>query len=171
MLHRMATEPTSQDFDELFRAHYARAVALAAHVCGDRTTAEDIAQEVFWSLHGTLECGPIENVGAWITTALTRRCLNERRRLGRESEALRRHGPVSPVVEDFPFVGRSNLAEALRRLSPQQRLAILLTGTENMAVSEVATAMGCAPSTVRVHLARARKRAQVSILQNDHTRD
>jgi RNA polymerase sigma-70 factor (ECF subfamily) len=48
--------------------------------------------------------------------------------------------------------------DALRRLSPNQRAAIVLRHVVDLEVSEIARRMGTAAPTVRVHLHRGRKR-------------
>jgi RNA polymerase sigma-70 factor (ECF subfamily) len=44
------------------------------------------------------------------------------------------------------------------RLPRNQRLAIMLHYVDDLAVTDVASAMGCAEATVRVHLHRGRRR-------------
>ena len=77
----MAPDEVRLAFEVAYRDHYARAVAVAAHACGSRSVAEDLVQEVFLTLHGKLGSDVIENVAGWVTTAVARRCLNERRRI------------------------------------------------------------------------------------------
>ena len=48
--------------------------------------------------------------------------------------------------------------DGLRRLSPNQRAAIVLRHVMDLDVAEVARRMGIAPPTVRVHLHRGRVR-------------
>ncbi|HEY8676912.1 MAG TPA: sigma factor, partial [Candidatus Dormibacteraeota bacterium] len=45
------SETTDKAFDRVFRAEYARVVAIAARVLGDRSRAEDVAQDAFLALH------------------------------------------------------------------------------------------------------------------------
>lgn len=75
------------------------------------------------------------------------------------AEEMRRHEGRSavpaPTVEP-PEVGE--LLDALRRLSPNQRAAIVLRFEEGLSVEEVARRMGILAPTVRVHVHRGRKR-------------
>ncbi len=52
---------------------------------------------------------------------------------------------------------------ALRRLPARQRWAIVLCDLAELQSDEAAKVMGCSPSTVRVHLARARKEMRVRL--------
>jgi RNA polymerase sigma-70 factor (ECF subfamily) len=152
----VATSQVVSPFEDAYRSHYARAVALAAHACGSRPVAEDLVQEVFMSLHQALRDEVIDNVGGWVTRAVARRCLNERRRLGRERSALARIRPSAAYTDSFDFLDRPALAAVLRRLSLQQRLVLILVEGADMSVADAAGVMGCAASTARVHLHRAR---------------
>jgi len=54
--------------------------------------------------------------------------------------------------------GLGRLVGALRKLSPNQRAAIVLRYEEDLEMNEVAKHMGMSASTVRVHLHRGRRR-------------
>jgi len=56
---------------------------------------------------------------------------------------------------------RLDLFQALGELSPTQRAAVALYYLDDLPVIEVARLLGCADSTVRVHLHRATKRLGV----------
>lgn len=72
-----------------------------------------------------------------------------------ELRAERRRPPLEPdVPADPPDV--AGLLAALRRLSPNQRAAIVLRYEADLPVEEVARRMGIAAVTVRVHIHRGR---------------
>jgi RNA polymerase sigma-70 factor (ECF subfamily) len=94
--------------------------------------------------------GTIRDPMAWIyRTAF--RLANE------ELRAERRRGPA-PTEEGAPPTELSGLIEALRRLSPNQRAAIVLRHVLDLDIPEVAHRMGTATPTVRVHIHRGRKK-------------
>ena len=94
--------------------------------------------------------GTIRDPVAWIyRTAF--RLANE------ELRTERRRGPAPTDAETAP-PELGGLIEALRRLSPNQRAAIVLRHVLDLDISEVAHRMGTAQPTVRVHLHRGRKR-------------
>lgn len=55
-------------FEECFRTHFARLVALGESMAGDREIARDLAQEAFLRLHRQWDSvGGYDNVGGWLT--------------------------------------------------------------------------------------------------------
>jgi RNA polymerase sigma-70 factor (ECF subfamily) len=77
------------------------------------------------------------------------------------SSELRRRPKSSSVperTEERTESGLHDLVEALRRLSPAQRAAIVLFYEADLPVSEVARRMGSTNGAVRVHLHLGRKR-------------
>jgi DNA-directed RNA polymerase specialized sigma24 family protein len=62
------------------------------------------------------------------------------------------------VAEAFARAIAHDLLAALRRLSPNQRAAIVLRYEADLPVDEVARRMGIAAVTVRVHIHRGRSR-------------
>ena len=49
----------------------------------------------------------------------------------------------------------ARLWDAVHRLSPRQRAAVILHTQEQLSTAEIAEVLGCAEATVRVHLHRA----------------
>ena len=77
------------------------------------------------------------------------------------SEELRRGRRSGALVETAGDDGLGDLGElmkALRRLSPNQRAAVVLHYEEGFKVREVAALLGMSSATVKVHLHRGRKR-------------
>jgi RNA polymerase sigma-70 factor (ECF subfamily) len=58
------------------------------------------------------------------------------------------------------------LNQVLPALSPQQRAAFVLREVEGLETSEVATALGCSPTTVRNHVFQARKTLKAEIAKH-----
>ena len=86
---------------------------------------------------------------AWIYRVAFRVAIDELRR-------DRRRGTLTDVPTAPPDL--AGLMDALRRLSPNQRAAIVLRYVLDLDVDEVAKRMGVARPTVRVHLHRGRAR-------------
>lgn len=137
------------DFDALFReAGTGVFRTLYAYTGGRRDIAEEAMAEAF--ARALARSGTIRDPIAWIyRTAF--RLANE------EFRTERRRGPA-PAEEGSPPPELSGLIEALRRLSPNQRAAIVLRHVLDLDVAEVAHRMGTAQPTVRVHLHRGRKK-------------
>jgi RNA polymerase sigma-70 factor (ECF subfamily) len=59
------------------------------------------------------------------------------------------------------------LIAALRRLSPNQRLAVVLHDYADRSTHEVAETLGCSRATVHVHLSQGRRRLRNLLEAND----
>ena len=70
----------------------------------------------------------------------------------------RRRAPAEQAEREIEPPEFANVAAALRRLTPNQRAAVVLRHVLDLDVDEVARRMGTAQATVRVHLHRGRKR-------------
>lgn len=147
----LAEERTEEahDFDALFREAGSGVFrTLYAYTGGRREIAEEAMAEAF--ARAMARSAAIRDPIAWIyRTAF--RLANE------ELRAERRRGP-SPVDESSPPPELDGLIESLRRLSPNQRAAIVLRHVLDLDIAEVAHRMGTAQPTVRVHLHRGRKK-------------
>lgn len=132
------------EFDGVFRAAYA--------LCGDRSLAEDAAQEAFaralerW---GRLREQP------WVMGWVVSTALNVARRTLRRRPAPRpQPGPGSGATSEPETA--MDLVRAIRDLPRRQQEAVVLHYVADMPVSEVASVMGCEEGTVKAHLSRAR---------------
>ena len=79
---------------------------------------------------------------------------------------------ISASVDPLQQVAASDLhrqvRHALESLPPQQRAAMTLLALEEMDLSDVADAMGCAAPTARVHVHRARRRLRELLAEHFH---
>jgi RNA polymerase sigma-70 factor (ECF subfamily) len=144
-------------FEGFARLEHRGLVAFGWALTGDLGVAEDLAQEALaaaWSRWD--EVGGYERPSAWVRRVVANRAASGWRRSGREQRALRRWTgrQAVPTVELEPADDR--FWAALRRLPPRQAQALALHYLEDWGVAEVATALGCAEATVRVHLHRGR---------------
>jgi RNA polymerase sigma-70 factor (ECF subfamily) len=98
-------ESQQADFDDVFRAHYARIARVIARMVQDPGRAEELAADVFWKyLHGSRTHD--ENPGGWLYRTAVRMGLDELRR-------QRRNEKYKPV---FAFLGIGSATP----LSPEQ---------------------------------------------------
>jgi RNA polymerase sigma-70 factor (ECF subfamily) len=147
-------------FGELFRRHYARAVAFAQRVLIDRSSAEDVAQAALLRIYETSR-GKAGRFDALVLTTTRNLALNELRRRGR------RHAPragldgVEPRAEgELPpdQVSRKEDAArvhaALESLEGEERDAFALR-RDGKNYHEIAAVMGLHPDAVRRRVAKA----------------
>src|SRR5438876_12445978 len=156
-----AVNPLVPDpFERLFLEEYPKVVAIAYRVLGDRSAAEDVAQEVFLKFHRSLSPDS-ERASGWLHAAAVHSALNvirgERRRAQRESaHALDpvRTSIANPekVIEEAE--GRREVRRALRQLAPRTA-ALLMLRHSGLSYAEVATALGIKVGNVGTLLRRA----------------
>ena len=96
---------------------------------------------------------------AWIWRAAFRIAAGEMKRLRTEMSAA--HESSTEPPEHL-----QELVEALRSISPNQRLAVILHDYADRPISEVCEVMGIARATVYVHLSQGRHRLR-KLLQGD----
>ncbi|HSL11452.1 MAG TPA: sigma factor-like helix-turn-helix DNA-binding protein [Actinomycetota bacterium] len=137
------------DFPRLWRALYAYA--------GDAEIASDAAAEAF--ARAIRDEGTIRDVAAWTWRVAFRIAAAELRR--RSTPLPDAAGPYE-LPQPIP-----ELVAALRTLSPNQRLAIVLHDYADRPTSEVADAIGCSKATVHVHLSQGRRRLRALLEETD----
>jgi RNA polymerase sigma-70 factor, ECF subfamily len=129
------------EFPKLWRALYAFA--------GDPDVASDAVAEAY--ARAMRDEARIRDVNAWTWRVAFRLAAAELRR--------RRAAPVVTPQDPYELAPSvPELVAALRTLSPNQRLAVVLHDYADRPTSEVAEAIGCSKATVHVHLSQARRR-------------
>jgi RNA polymerase sigma-70 factor (sigma-E family) len=138
------------------RDEYPRLVRLLHMQCGDRATAEDLAQEALsrtwkhWDEVDRLESPP-----AWVTRVAINLATSWWRR--RRTAAKPYPRPPSPGTGAVVESSIDALA-LLRTLPPRQRAVIVLRFHEDRSVAETAVLLGCAEGTVTALTAHAIER-------------
>jgi RNA polymerase sigma factor (sigma-70 family) len=161
-------EPVADEFEE----SRSRLHAIACRMLGSTVEADDAVQEAWLRLNRT-GCEGIDNLGGWLTTVVSRVCLDIlRSRRSRHEEptevklhepALAEHGPVpgagdpehGAVVADS--IGPP-LMLVLDSLNPDERLAFVLHDLFGLPFVEIAPIVGRSPDATRQLASRARRR-------------
>ncbi len=156
-------------FESLIRRHEARVFRLLMRMLRDRQDAEDVTQEVFLSLHrhGHRFRGE-SRFSTFIYRVAANAALNRRRTLGRKNARIRqlkvRHAagddlPSSPRDPESATSGAETqvlVQEALLRIPPDLRIAIVLYDIEGLSYREVSTVLNIPEGTVKSRIHRAR---------------
>lgn len=152
------------DFDGFFAVEFPAIARAAWFVVLDAEIAKEIAQEAFCrALQRWERISAYERPGAWVRTVAIRLAIRTRDKRRRETALtdLSRDDTGDPagVAADLEGPGPDNadLATALRTLPRQQRAAVVLRYLCDLDIDELAAAIGCKPTTARVHLHRARQ--------------
>src|SRR5215213_2303457 len=154
---------------ERFEERRTRLKAVAYRMLGSLSEADDAVQEAWIRLSRTDE--EIENLDAWLTTVVSRVCLNTLR--SRKSRPEVELGPrvPEPIVE--PADGTAPEHEALladsvglallvvlEKLSPTERLAFVLHDVFAVPFDEIAAIVDRSPDAARQLASRARRRVR-----------
>ena len=158
-------------FDVLVARHQARAYRLAWSLLRDAEDARDASQEAFirvWEAADRFRGDA--RFSTWFYRILVNVCLDHKRRgrwwtrlVTRDSDRdndeplVERQPALEPGPGDHASEAQTmtRLWDAVHRLSPQQRAAVILYAQEHLSTAEIADVLKVAEPTVRVHLHRA----------------
>lgn len=156
-----ATTETVAGFEAFFAAHADQVVRALTTALGDRSRAEDVAQEAFAAAYRRWgRVSVMERPVAWVYVVAMNRA---RRDLRRESAAPA--APALDLVRDpaDPAASRIAVLNGLARLAPRQRAAVVLRYLADLQVAEVAAAMGCSVGTAKATLHAALANLRVTV--------
>jgi DNA-directed RNA polymerase specialized sigma24 family protein len=145
---------TERDYTAFFRAEFAGVLRTISLMLRDRARAEEITQDAFIQLlKNWQKVSVYEQPESWVRRVAIRLAMR----------VIRRDRIWALVRQRLPAVGPTaapsiDVADAIDRLSSTQRAAVILRYYEDRPVAEIATILGCAEPTARVHLHRARNR-------------
>jgi RNA polymerase sigma factor (sigma-70 family) len=138
----------SRAFDVVYRAEYAGLKRLAFLLTHSDAEAEDVVQDVFIRCRSRLDS--LDDPGSFLRRSVINACRSLYRR-------DRRRGAATLSDDDLAVlpVELVELRDALCRLRPRQRLAIVLRYYLDLPFEDVASAIGCRPATARSLVHRA----------------
>ncbi|MGZ0149598.1 sigma-70 family RNA polymerase sigma factor [Kribbella sp. WER1] len=141
--------------------------AVAYRMLGSLAEAEDAVQEAWLKLSRT-DVSDVGNLGGWLTTVVSRVCLDMlRSRKSRREDALDTYVP-DPVLTALGPEDEAMQADAiglallvvLETLSPAERLAFVLHDMFGVGFDDIATIVDKSPAATRQLASRARRRVQ-----------
>ncbi|GGQ08637.1 DNA-directed RNA polymerase sigma-70 factor [Streptomyces virginiae] len=158
---------------ERFEEHRSHLRAVSYRMLGSLTEADDAVQEAWLRLRRT-DVSEVENLGGWLTTVVSRVCLNmlRSRETRREDSldaypahpadlAVGREDTVDPEQEAVmaDSVGLALLV-VLDTLTPAERLAFVLHDLFAVSFDEIAPLLGKSSAATRQLASRARRRVK-----------
>ena len=160
----VAVEP-QEARDRFIELHLRRIYLQIYRIVGNSDHAQDLTQEVFIKAlqHGD-QIRDAERAAHWLSRVATNTAIDFLRRHGRVNftamedlaEPLAARDEESPEQHAIRTEQRTRLEAGLRRLSPRERMALLLRDVEGLPAEEVARHLKCSKATVRSHIANAR---------------
>jgi RNA polymerase sigma-70 factor, ECF subfamily len=150
-----------------FEEHRAHLRAVAYRMLGSLSEADDAVQEAWIRLHRAGATG-VENLRGWLTTVVSRVCLDMlRSRKSRREEPLdiqpdREGGAAADPESEAAMADSVGLAllVVLDTLAPAERLAFVLHDLFALPFEEIAGIVGRTPAAARQLASRARRRVQ-----------
>ena len=161
-------------FEELVELTHRRVYSLAFRLMGDRTEAEDVAQEaylrMFRGLAGFREEARFET---WMHRIVTNCAISMLKRRGRFGDVLAEEPEDLPVPDSTApmLVERDALSRALAVLPDGQRVVLLLKDVYGLSCREIGEEVGIEEGAVKVRLHRARKRLRELLDEPDERAD
>lgn len=163
-------------FNELIRLYQGRIFRLVFRMLGDRSEAEDLAQEVFITVFKSIDGFRGESkLSTWLYRVATNHCKNrikylDRRARGKKKELdeVAEHGALeSATMSPSSHIARPDqmmeamqkeriLQQAIAALEEEHRTLIVLRDIEHMTYEQIQEITGLPEGTVKSRLHRAR---------------
>jgi RNA polymerase sigma factor (sigma-70 family) len=161
---------------ERFEEHRSRLRAVAYRMLGSPGEADDAVQEA-WLRLSRSDTGGIDNLGGWLTTVVSRVCLDMLRARRSRREVSSEGRPGEPPTARVPdsVAGRGDdpehealvadsvgpaLLVVLETLAPAERVAFVLHDVFGVSFAEIAPVVGRSPNAAKMLASRARRRVQ-----------
>jgi RNA polymerase sigma-70 factor, ECF subfamily len=135
--------------------------ALAMSLTGSSDRADDLVQETMLrALTHIDQFQPGTNLRAWLFTILRNQFNSEyrqRRWVTEDADGIYIDA-LKTVPQQSSWLEFQELRQALTKLSPEQREAVVLVGASGMTYQEAAEICGCAIGTIKSRINRGRSR-------------
>jgi len=176
MLVRRCLAGDAAAWEELVQRHHRRIYNLCYRFAGSADDAQDLTQEVFIKMYRTLKSYDVEK-GAFMTwvTTITRNLLVDHFRKSKQdrmtdsldaapsehedamplSDQIQDQGPAPDARAQSVEVGAA-VHQALQKLSPDLREAVILRDLQDMDYRDIATVLKVPEGTVKSRINRGR---------------
>jgi len=168
-------------FESLLKESYRQAYQLAFRLTGDSSDAEDLVQEAFLRAYRFFyrykTDMPFTN---WLFRIMTNVFIDHTRRRSKARETSLDTVPsekgAPKELSDESLIPEKLLIdeefdvevqEALRKMTPDFRIAVLLSDLEGLSYEEIAQVMGTSIGTVRSRIHRGRKQLRNHLLKSN----
>ncbi len=169
---------TAPTWQELVRDHSAQVYRLAYRLTGNRPDAEDLTQDVFVRVFKSINTFQPGTLEGWLHRITTNLFLDQARRRQRIRMDALSAAPdhlwgSASGPEELHLDGEldADVDAALRALSPEQRVAVVLCDIEGLSYEEIAAVLDVKLGTVRSRIARGRAALREALAHRAPTGD
>jgi len=165
-------------FEALYKEHSSRLFNLARRMCGSRTDAEDLLQEIFLLAYRKLDDFRGDSaIGTWLYRVAMNRCLDYLK--SADTRARRVTTPLDEGVWTRPpgcrisrdgCITKMDLERAIGQLPEGARSAFLLHDVEGFQHQEIAAILGISEGTSKSQVHKARLRIRALLRGSDDVR-
>jgi RNA polymerase sigma-70 factor, ECF subfamily len=161
--HQERVLKETREFEEFYAANYGKITALVAAVLGDRTEADDVAQEAFArALARWPRVSAYELPEAWVRQVAMRLAIDSGRRFRRMARAMPLlRGAARPAEPEPGSLAFTALGRAVSRLPIREREVIVLHYVADLPVERIAHDRRIPLGTVKARLASGRRRLEL----------
>jgi RNA polymerase sigma-70 factor, ECF subfamily len=153
---RAAAAGDHQAFEELVRAYQAPVWRFVRRLVGDPVLAEDVAQEAFLRAYQRLDTFTFRcRFSTWLFQVAHNAAIDALRAQARRDRLTRTAPLPSPPSDPH---ARAEIADALARLSPKLRAALLVVEVLGLSYQEAGEVLGVPEGTVKSRVFQARER-------------
>jgi len=171
--HPILHEQGYENFSDFLERHYDGVFKVAWRVMGDRADAEDLAQDVCFSLARKIASyrgeAPIKN---WLCRVVANAARDKFRRLHAEGRARDEWGRREIICKSESAerdAARQEISEAMRLLDDEDRLTVALM-LEGLTQAEIGQALDLAPGTVAWRMSGVKQKLR-SIMEEEVAAD
>lgn len=157
--------------------YHARGLRVAMHLLGDADEAEDAVQDAFVRAYrhlGSYRPCPAgdDKFGAWLLRIVVNQCRTRAARRARyarfDTEPATRLEHPDVDADIAAAERRTDLAQALAKLGPEQREAVVLRFAEELSYDEMAAITGVGVSALKMRVQRACTRLRALLAEHLH---
>ena len=159
-----ARDVTPAGFEDFFAEHARKVAATLALATGDVHLAEDATQEAMGRAFVAWDhVAQLDRPDRWVLRVASNLAVDAWRKRRRE-------------VDDATVIETASVPDQIRvlwvrwameRLSPDDRLLLILRHWDGLSVDEISDAISKSPNTVSTYLKRARRRLRVLLSEGD----
>jgi RNA polymerase sigma-70 factor, ECF subfamily len=158
----LRAENDEQRFRNLMLEHQSMVFSIALRILGDRSMAEEAAQDVFLELHTKLsELASEAHVLYWLRRVTVHRSIDRIRRRQRQPEVAMDWNELPELPDNSAAASQGDpllnrwLHQLVRSLPTVARTVLVLRYQEDMSPDEISQALDMPVATVKSHLQRS----------------